>query len=125
MSMKGARNMVLLAALTLLVPLSTWARSQNARNVTIPETVKVGSTQLKAGTYKIEWQGNHQSLRVSFLENGKTVATAQGKMVEKIKRANEDAFVMKAVGNTKMLEEIDFGGMKDALVFTSDQTAMK
>jgi hypothetical protein len=106
---------VLLAALSLLIPLGALARPKNERDVAIPDTVQVGSTQLKAGTYEVEWQGNKQSLRVSFLEDGKTVATTQGKMVEKSKRAPHDIFVM--ASDTKRLEEIDFGGKKDALVF--------
>jgi len=125
MSMRCAKYMVLLAALALLVPLSALARAKNEHDVTIPDNVQIGSTQLKAGTYKVEWQENHQSLRVNFLKDGKTVATAQGKMVEQSKQAPYDSVVIKTAGNTKRLERIDFGGMKDELVFASDQTAMK
>jgi hypothetical protein len=119
------KYMVLLAALALLIPTGALARPKNERRVTIPDAVQVGSTQLKAGTYKVEWQGNKQSLHVNFLENGKTVATAQAKMVEKSRRARYDAFVTKMAGNTKRLEEIDFGGENDALVFGLNRTAMK
>jgi hypothetical protein len=127
MSPRCSKYLVLLAALVLMVPLSSFARSKNERKVTLPDAMQVGSTQLKAGTYKVEWQGNGSSLHVSFLDNGKTIATTQGKMVEKNKRTPFDAFVTSTAGNAKKLMEIDFGGTRDALVLSSSQTqtAMK
>jgi hypothetical protein len=117
--------MVILAALVVMVPLSAFARPKNERKVTITDTVQVGTTQLKAGIYKVEWSGTGPQLNVSFLKNNKTIATAQGKMLEKNEKATRDTVVLKTMGNTKRLEEIDFGGRKNALVFSSDQTAMK
>jgi hypothetical protein len=125
MSMRCAKYLVLLAALILLVPLGSFARSKNTRNVTIPDNVQVGSTQLKAGTYEVKWEGTGSSLRVTFLEDGKTVATTQGKMVETKNEPAYDRILTSTAGNTKVLREIDFGGKKDALVFASKQTAMK
>ncbi len=123
--MRCAKYMVLLATLALLVPLSAFARPKNEHDVNLTAAVQVGSTQLKPGTYKVEWQGNQQSLSVSFVEGGKTVATTQGKMVEQSKPALYDAVVMKTAGKTTRIEEIDFRGQKDALVFASNQTTMR
>jgi hypothetical protein len=125
MFIRRAKYMVLLAALGLMVPFSALARSKNECKVVFSEAVQVGTTQLQAGTYKVEWKGDTSSLDVSFLKNGKTVATAQGKMIEKKKSSDYDQIITNAAGATKRLEEIDFGGKKDALVFESNQTAMK
>jgi len=125
MSLRCSKYMVILAALVVMVPLSAFARPKNERKVTITDTVQVGTTQLKAGIYKVEWSGTGPQLNVSFLKNNKTIATAQGKMLEKNEKATRDTVVLKTMGNTKRLEEIDFGGRKNALVFSSDQTAMK
>jgi len=107
-------------ALALLVPLGAAARPRNERNVVIPADVQVGSTLLKAGTYQVEWQDNGPSLRVSFMENGKTVATAEGKMVERDRPWDNDEVVTGPEGKDQMLKEINFHGLKETLVITSD-----
>ena len=123
--MKFAKYLMLLGAFAVLVPLGAFARPKNERNVTFPDAVQVGSTLLKAGTYKIEWQGKGPTLRVSFLEDGKIVATSQGKMVEAKMPWDSDAIVTTNVSKKPMLEEIDFGGKTESLVLVSNQTARK
>ena len=91
--------------------------------MTIPDSVVVGSAQLKAGTYRVEWQESGPLLNVTFLKNDKAVATAQGRMVEKKEKASDDSFILANTGVTKRLVEIDFGGGKHALVFTPNPTA--
>ncbi len=112
-----------MTALVLLVPLGVFARTRNEHSVVIPQTVQVGSTQLKAGTYKVKWQENGSSLHVSFLENGKTVAAAEGKMVEKPRPSPYDDVVIGPTGKTQTIQEIDFRGQKESLVITSDHRA--
>ncbi len=119
------KYMVMLAALALLVPLSAFARPKSERTVEFHDTLQVGSTQLKAGTYEVEWQGTPSSLRVSFLQDGKTLATTNGKMVEKNIASPYDDVITTHVHNTLRLEEIDFHGRKEALVLSSNQIKMK
>ena len=120
MLVRFSKYMVLFAALACMVPFSAWARSKNQTKVVFSETVEVGKIQLKPGTYDVRWEGNNSSLHVNFLENGKVVGTAQGKMIEKEKPSNYDQTVMSASGATKRLEEIDLGGKRDALIFKSN-----
>jgi hypothetical protein len=123
--MKYAKYAVLLLALTLVVPFGAFAGGKNECTVTLSDAMMVGSTQLKAGTYKVEWSGEASALNVNFLEKGKTVATAQGKMVEKEKPASYLQIATIKEGETKRLKEIDFAGKKGALVLESSQTAGK
>ncbi len=125
MSIRYVKYMVLPAALALLVSISAFARPKNERTVAFSNTVEIGTTQLRPGTYKVEWQGTDSALHVNFLRDGKIVATAQGKMVEKTKSFPSDEIVTARVQNNQKLEEIDFGGKKDALVFPANQTSMK
>jgi len=113
--MRSAKYIVFLAVLALLVPLGAFARAKNQRSLVITDPVWVGSTELKAGTYKVEWQGSGTLLSVSFLQYGKTVATTQGKIVEKNNPWPYDDIVITKTGDTPRLDEIDFGGKKDAL----------
>jgi hypothetical protein len=53
----------------------------DSQNVNIPSAVKVGSTQIAAGTYKVSWTGAGSDVQVTLAKNGKTVATVPAKMV--------------------------------------------
>jgi hypothetical protein len=116
--MKHPNLLALLSTLALLFPLSALARDKNQRSVDIGDTVRVGNTQLKPGSYKIEWQGAGPTVQVHFLKDGQTVATAPAALQTNDKQVTEDDVVIdKTSANTKALEEIDFSRQKEALVF--------
>ena len=121
MKKKYVQYLVVLSTLALLFPLGAWARD-NAHSVVISDPVQIGNTQLKPGNYKVEWQGTGAVVQVSFLQNGKTVVTVPGTLKANDDQVTHDAVVIeKTNANTPMLEEIDFGRQKEALVF--DQSA--
>ena len=110
--------------LTCLLGLGGSARAArgNARSVEISDVVQIGSTQLKPGNYKVEWEGTGAVVQVSFLQNGKTVVTVPGTLKANDDQVTQDAVVIQRTNaSTPTLEEIDFGHQKVALVF--DQTA--
>jgi hypothetical protein len=117
--MKYASYLAVLATLMLTFPLALSARNKNQHSVDIPEAVQVGTSQLKPGSYKVEWQGTGPHVQVTFLQNGNTVATVPGTLKTNDNQAIQDAVVTTTTGsaNTKVLEEIDFGHQKEALVF--------
>jgi hypothetical protein len=116
--MKCVKFMVLISALTLLFPLSMWARNKSERSVDIPDSVEIGSTQLKPGAYKVEWQEEGPSVQVEFVQNGKTMATASGMLKTNDSQVVQDDVVIETNGaNEKVLKEIDFSHRKEALVF--------
>jgi len=51
--------------------------SKNSEKVTLPGTVKVGSTQLAAGEYKAS-----SSVQLTLTQNGKAVVSVPAKLVE-------------------------------------------
>jgi hypothetical protein len=112
--MKHLRYLLaLLSILAVLSPLSVFARDKNQHSVDIPSTVQVGGTQLKPGNYKVEWQGTGPDLQVTFLRDGKTVATATATL--KTNQVTQDEIITDLENNT--LHEIDFHRSKEALVF--------
>lgn len=116
--MKCAKCMALISTLTLLFPLSMWARDKNQHSVDIPDSVQVGTTRLKPGSYKVEWQEAGPTVRVEFVQNGKTVATASGTLkVNDSQVIQDDVVIQTTDANKKVLKEIDFGHQKEALVF--------
>ena len=112
--MKYGRFFALLSTLAVLFSLSAFARDNNQHSVDIPSTVQVGDTQLEAGHYKVEWQGTGPAVKVSFVRNGKTVATVPGTL-----KTNEPVSQDEVVTNSanKTLDEIDFRRDKEAIVF--------
>jgi hypothetical protein len=77
--------------------------------------VQVGGTQLQPGHYKVEWQGTGPAVQVTFLRNGKTVATVPGTLKTNDEHVIQDEVVTNS--ENKELNEIDFRRNKEALVF--------
>jgi hypothetical protein len=116
--MNTLKYLTLLSIVALLSPVCALARDKNQHSVNIPDSVQVGGTQLKPGSYKVAWQGTGPAVQVSFLQNGKTVATAPGTLKTNDDQVIQDDIVTDATSSkTKALKEIDFGHQKEALVF--------
>jgi hypothetical protein len=116
--MKCAKRMALISTLTLLFPLLMWARNKNQRSVDIPDSVQVGTAQLKPGNYRLEWQDAGSAVYVKFEQNGKIVATASGTLKMNDSQVTQDDVVIQTTGaDKKVLKEIDFSHQKEALVF--------
>ncbi len=116
--MKQFKALALLSTFALLFPVCSLARDKNQRSVDILDSVRVGGTQLKAGNYEVEWQGAGPAVEVSFLQRGKTVASAPATLQTNDKQVTQDDIVIsRASANTKTLKEIDFAHKKEALVF--------
>lgn len=81
-------------------------------DVTILNNVAVGKTQLKAGDYKVEMQGD----KALFTSGKKTVgipATVQ---------KNDQAFASTVlVSRHSQLEEIDLAGTQDRIIFAAQK----
>ena len=118
--MKHLNLLALLSTLTLLFPLFALARDKNQHSVNIGDTVRVGSKYLRAGSYKIEWEGTGPAVQVTFQRYGKIVATTTATLQKNDKQVTEDAIVTHKIDpKTDALDEIDFDRQKEALVFAS------
>ena len=119
--MKCVKYVAVLATLILGLSLGAFAKDKNEGKFTLPDTAKVGSTELKPGDYRVEWQGSGDAVQVKILEGKKVVATTTGKLVERKEPARSDAVTLDDQTNAKILREIDFGNRKESLVFESNQ----
>ena len=117
MKTKYLQYLAVLSILALLFPLGALARN-NAHSVQILDVLQIGSTQLKPGNYKVEWQGTGPAVQVSFQQNGKTVVTMPATLKTNDDQVTQDAIMTEATSaDTTELKEIDFGRQKEALVF--------
>jgi hypothetical protein len=124
MKTKYLQSIVVLSTLTLLFPLGALARD-NKHSVDIIDAVQVGSTQLKPGNYKVEWQGTGPVVQVSFQHNGETVVTLPATLKTNDDQVTQDSIETRgSSADEKVLEEIDFGRQKEALVFDQNAGSM-
>jgi hypothetical protein len=113
--MKYLRYLTFLSILSVLSPVGVFARDNNQHSVDIPATVQIGGTQLKPGNYKVKWQGTGPDIQVTFLRDGKTVATVPATLKTNDGEVTQDGIVLDSANKT--LTEIDFHRDKEALVF--------
>lgn len=107
----------------LIFPAAMMARNSNEHNVDLQDSVQVGHAHLKAGTYKVEWNGSGPNVEVAFLEHGKQVATAPATLKTNDQQITKsDYTIQKTASNAKVLKEIDFGHQKEALLFPKSGT---
>jgi virulence-associated protein VagC len=116
--MTNLKHVAVLSSFALLSSICALAADNNKHSVDFPESLQIGSTELKAGSYKVEWQGPGPTVQVSFLQNGNTVITVPATLQTNDKQVTQDDVVTDTTSaNRKALEEIDFDHQKEALVF--------
>jgi hypothetical protein len=105
------------AIVAVVLSVAAFAKNSHSGNFTLADTVQVGSTQLAPGNYKAEWSGPANDVKIEIMQNGKTVATAEGEIKDLHQPSPYDAVGVKTLpDNTKALAEIDFNKRSEALV---------
>lgn len=119
--MKVVKYVASFAVVALLFSLSAFAKDMHSGRFTLSDPVQVGSTQLAPGDYKAQWNGPADDVKIEIIQNGKTVATTQGKLENLTKPSPYDAVLTKTLdNNTQALDEIEFGNHTEALVLSGE-----
>jgi hypothetical protein len=104
----------LVLGLALTVASSAFAASK--ANLTLNNPTSVNGTKLKAGEYKLEWDGTGPTVEVSIVQGKKVVAKVPAKIVDLEKAPVNDAALLKQNGDgTTTLSGARFQGKKFAL----------
>ncbi len=122
--MKKFNGLMLAVAISLMMMTAVaFARDKNHHSVEIPETVKVGAGQLAPGKYTMEWSENGATAEVDFLQDGNSKLRTPAKVVNLAQPAASDAITIDdETGHARTLEEVEFGGHKQAFSFGDAQT---
>lgn len=56
--------------------------AKNSQTIKLDDTLKVGSTQLPAGNYKVTWTGTAPNVQVTIAAKGITPVTVPAKLVD-------------------------------------------
>jgi hypothetical protein len=121
--MQYAISTALFSVLVLLLPASALASDNTSHSVNIPSAVVVQGKHLRAGHYKVEWQGTGPRVEVNFMRNGKTIATVPAMLRTNDSQAKQDDIeTRQSASNQNFLQEIDFGHQKGSLTFGMNQS---
>ena len=101
-----------LALVSLSIPAFA---SKNSQTVTFSEAVKVGSTQLPAGDYKVTWTAAGSTAQVTIAQHGGASVTTSAKVVET--KNGHTAVLTDHVGDANVLQSIELNSL--SLVLTS------
>jgi len=100
--MKRFASLILLST---LIAVTAFAADSGSGKIRLASAVKVGTTELPAGDYKVTWTGSGANTEVT-LTQGKTKVTAPAQVVEV--RRNNDAVSTKSENGSRVLTEIQF-----------------
>jgi hypothetical protein len=118
--MRLVKILPFIAAAALLLSMQAFAKdSANTGKFELTQSVNIGSTQLQPGDYEAEWTGPNDSVKITILRHGKTVATVQGQLKTLTKAPDHGAVTLHTANdNTRQVDEIDFSRHSEALVFS-------
>jgi hypothetical protein len=104
----------LVLGLALMLASSAFASSKASLTLMNPTTVN--GTKLKAGDYKLEWEGSGPNVEVSIMQGKTVVAKVPAKMVDLTSAASDNAAVVqKQSDGSQTLAGARFAGKKFAL----------
>jgi len=104
----------LVVGLALTLASSAFAASK--ANLTLNNPTSINGTRLKAGDYKLEWDGSGPNVEVSILQGKKVVTKVPAKIVDLEKAPSNDAALLKQNGDgSTTLAGVRFQGKKYAL----------
>lgn len=118
--MEFGKSIAVVAVLASGLSLSAFAKDKNETRVTFSDAVQVGSTQLKPGDYKLQWDGNGPDVQVKVIKGKDVVATVPATLVENKVSLGSNAVTTGSNNSAKTLDEVDFDGGKQSLKFNGN-----
>jgi len=114
----------LVLGLALVLASSAFASTKG--NLQLTSAVTVNGTQLKAGEYKVQWDGGGPDVEISILQGKNVVAKLPAHVVELQTPSNNDAAVTRQNGSgPNSLTGLRFQGKKISLELSEAGTGMQ
>jgi hypothetical protein len=114
--MKTGKYIAIVAVLASGLSLNAFAKDKNETRITLSDSAQVGTTDLKPGDYTLQWEGNGPDVQVRVLKGKNVVATVPAKLAQG-KSVYGNTISTRTVNNVKTLDEVDFAGGKQSLLF--------
>ena len=117
-SLKQSMKGILLASIVLLAA-SALASSKGP--LELHEAANVAGTQLKSGTYTVQWDGTGDQVQLKIYQGKKEVASASARVVALDKPTPLDGTILqRSDDGTLAITRINFGGKKFALELSGE-----
>ena len=100
-------NVALLAVVAVTVPLFAKPIS---RTINIPQTARIGKTDLQAGEYRLRIDGDKATLQ----KGNEVIVEGQGRWEDRDTKSQYDSLLLGEGGQVK---EVRFAGMKQVFIF--------
>lgn len=114
----------LVMGLALLLASSAFAVTKG--HMQLQSATTVNGTQLKAGDYKLEWDGTGPDVEVSVMQGKKVLAKVPAKVVELQSKALQDSSTVSSnTDGTKSLASVRFAGKNFALQMPETSEGMQ
>lgn len=116
--MRSIQYLASLSTLALLLCGAAFASDASSGKFDLTQPAVIGQTTLKPGSYKAEWTGPDNAVKISIMQGKKTVATASGAITELPQPAPYSAVTIKTQDQGTVVEEIQFNNRKEALTLS-------
>jgi hypothetical protein len=116
--MKSTRKIFGTLTASLLLAACAFAGPDSKGQLRVAETVTIGSTQLRSGTYQLEWTGSGPNVELSISNGRETVAKVPAQLVSLEKAGSGDGYSTNTEpSGNKTLTGIFFKGKKYQVSF--------
>ena len=118
LNLKGSLKGILLAGVVLL---AGGALAASKGPLELQETANVAGTQLKSGTYTVQWEGTGDQVQLKIYQGQKEVASTSARVVTLDKPMQHDATLLRRNDDgTLTVTRINFGGKNFALEISNE-----
>ena len=101
-------------SLMMLLPLSVFARNKST-DINLAQPTQVGDTTLEPGTYHVTVTPSTSGNSVTFLKNGKQVASVTGQSVQLSKKSGNTSVTFDNSGKVPRISQVAFEGQQTAV----------
>ena len=116
--MKFARTLPVAMLALAFVMVGTARAKSKGYQVNLTFNATVAGTPLSKGSYNVQWQTHSPQATITFTKGGKTVATAEGKVVDRGTKYDMNQIVyMAQPDGTRQIQEIRFQGLSQVIDF--------
>lgn len=116
--MKLRRMMqVSIVALAIAAAVGAQAKSKDLKNIVLDFNATVAGTHLASGSYTVQWETHSPEATVNFLQEGKVVGTAEGRLVDRGHKYSSDSVLYDDLPAGRVIHEIRFKGSSEVLEF--------
>ena len=104
--------------LSMLLCIGAFAKAKSTE-IDLYRASQVAGTTLQPGTYKVAVNPSGSTAQVTFVQNGKQMASVTGQLVQLAKKSDTTSVTMDTSSAVPAISQIDFEGSQTAVSFSS------